>query len=40
MAKHYRRSDNQELKTKIILLITAILNLIRTLIDFIKSLIG
>lgn len=40
MARHYRKGDNQDLTLKIILLVTAALNLIKSLVDFIKDLIG
>lgn len=38
--KHYRKGDNQDLPTKVILLVTAVTNLIAVLIDLIKKLLG
>lgn len=40
MARHAKRGGNQDLTLKIIVLITAILNLIRALMDIIKNLTG
>nr|DAI64276.1 MAG TPA: Minor nucleoprotein VP30, VP30, SSGCID, Seattle Structural.25A [Caudoviricetes sp.] len=40
MAKHYRKGGNQDLALKLILLITAILNLVNTLIESIRRMTG
>lgn len=40
MARHAKRGDNQDLALKLIVLITAILNLVKALVDIIKSLTG
>lgn len=39
MAKHERKSGNQDSAVKTIILITAVLNLIKALIELIKNLI-
>lgn len=39
MAKHERKSGNQDLTIKTIILITAVLNLIKALTELIKNLI-
>lgn len=40
MAKHAKRSGNQDLTLKIIVLVTAILNLVKALVDIIKDSAG
>lgn len=40
MAKHAKKGGNQDLTLKIIVLITAVLNLAKALVDIIKSLTG
>ena len=40
MAKHAKKGGNQDLTLKIIVLVTAILNLVKALVDIIKSLTG
>lgn len=40
MAKHYRKGDNQGVTLKIILFVTALINLANALIEFIKRLTG
>lgn len=40
MAKHAKKGGNQDLALKLIILITAILNLVKALMDIIKNLTG
>lgn len=40
MARHAKRGGNQDVTLKIIVLITAILNLVKALMDIIKNLTG
>lgn len=40
MARHAKKGDNQDVTLKIIVLITAVLNLVKALVDIIKSLTG
>lgn len=40
MAKHAKRNGNQDLTLKIIVLVTAILNLVKALVDIIKDSAG